>query len=168
VTEEKQSLSENEEQKPKRNFSKFLLVSCITGTVGLGSFALLVSAFENIQNIINYDVGIVIAEYLSVIWSCTCSFVLNSKFTFKGRKARRMGIFLYLAFYFITTPLGSWMIVALNNAGVYIIFCKIIKMTINVVLDYLYCRYFIFAVIKKRYDETPIPESTPNFDLKKN
>lgn len=168
MTEEKQQLCEKDNQKPKRNFWKFLLVSCITGTVGLGSFALLVSIFDSIRDVINYDIGIIIAEYLSVIWSCTCSFVLNSKFTFKGRQARRMGIFLYLAFYFVTTPLGSWMILALNNAGVYIIFCKIIKMTINVVLDYLYCRYFIFAVIKKRYDENPDPESTPNFDIKKN
>lgn len=142
-------------QKPRKNFWRFLLVSALTGTVGLGSFSLLVMLFEKLSGIIAYETGVVIAEYLSVLWSCVCSFALNSKFTFRGRKARRMGIVLYLIFYVVTTPLFSWMILALFRAGVHIVLCKVIKMTINVVLDYLYCRYFIFVVIKKRFDETP-------------
>lgn len=153
-------------QKPKRNFWKFLLISSITGTVGLGSFSLLVLLFETLGEYISYEIGVIIAEYLSVLWSCVCSFVLNSKFTFRGQKARRLGILLYLVFYFVTTPLFGWMILALNKAGVYIVFCKVIKMTINVVLDYLYCRYFIFVVIKKRFDEIPDKGNAGDFNLK--
>lgn len=139
----------------KRSFWRFLLVSCLTGLMALGSFSLLVLIFDQSEMPFSKDVGIVIAEFFSVLWSCICSFLLNSKFTFKERNARRAGIFLYILFYAITTPLAGYMIVHLNRMGVDLILCKLIKMTINVFLDYAYCRFFIFKYIKKKYDETP-------------
>ncbi len=144
-------------------FFKFLLVSCVTGVVGLGSFALLMLIFDELILNVSHTVAIVIAEYFSVLWSCICSFLLNRKFTFRDRKARRMGIVLYILYYAVTTPLSSWLIIALNSVGIHVIICKLIKMTINVALDFLYCRYFIFKYIKKVYDIEPEKgEGEPN------
>lgn len=152
------------QRKHSVRFFRFALVSSITGLVGLGSFALLVMIFRDFISLVSYDVGVVVAEFVSVLFSCVCSFFLNKKFTFRDRNARRLGILLYILYYAVTTPLASWAILWLNKAGINIILCKIIKMTVNLVLDFLYCRYFIFKYIKKKFDETPIvtEEVLPN------
>lgn len=142
-------------QKVKARFFKFMGISSLTGVAGLGTFALLIFIYDKGAKTIPYNIAVTVAEYVSVLSSCVISFLLNSKFTFTDRKAMNMGVFLYILFYMITTPLGAMLILYLNNLGLYIVLCKIVKMTINVCIDYVYCRFVIFRYIKKKYDEEP-------------
>lgn len=85
----------------------------------------------------------VFSEMLSVVLTCTFSFLLNKRYTFSFRSVKG-GLLLYLLYYALTTPLGGIMIVALIKRGWQPILAKLLKMVINFVLDYLYCKLIIF------------------------
>ena len=143
--------SPKQQRAPRRRFWRFLLVSSVTGLICLGTFWLIQHWCQQSDRI-GEQAAVLIAEGVSVILSCIFSFLLNSKFTFTDRKARRMGILLYILYYVISTPLFAEMMVWLNGLGVHILLCKVIKMTINFAMDYLYCKYFIFRYIRRKYD----------------
>lgn len=153
--------NESVEEKPteKKKFSakrliSFGTVSAITGLIAMGGFLLLMHLYDVLlaSSALSRDWALVIAEYVSVIVSCLFSFSLNKRFTFPDRKARRAGIWLYILYYFVVTPLGAWLMVWLVNLSLPDYVAKLIKMTINLVTDFLYCRYFLFRYLKKKYD----------------
>ncbi len=130
---------------------RYLLVGGFTALLSLGTFELVLGIFDSFElSFENWQVFV--AEIVSVIVACLFSFVINSKFTFNDRKARRAGIFLYILFYAVATPLGILFILWLNRYIEWLWICKLVKMAINLVLDYTYYRFFIFAYLKKKYD----------------
>ena len=92
---------------------------------------------------IAFDLWLFFSEMLSVVLTCTFSFLLNKRYTFSFRSVKG-GLLLYLLYYAVTTPLGGIMIVALIKRGWQPILAKLLKMVINFVLDYLYCKLIIF------------------------
>lgn len=122
----------------------FFLVSAGTGLIGIGTFTLLskFNPFEQSAGI-SFDLWLFCSEMLSVVLTCTFSFLLNKRYTFSFKSVKG-GLLLYLAYYVITTPLGGIMIVALIKNGWLPILAKLLKMVINFVLDYLYCKLIIF------------------------
>lgn len=164
-TEEKTSLKEDnspeQNKKPPmsalKRIARYLLVGGFTALLSLGTLQLVYSIFTSFD-LFTDDWRVFIAETFSVIVSCVFSFLINSKFTFEDRKARRAGIFLYILFYAVVTPLGSWFILWLKNIIPLademhrLIVSKLIKMVINLFLDYAYIRFFIFAYLKKKFD----------------
>lgn len=145
----------NEKDKiTKKSLTSFALISCITGLLALGAFMLLMYVYGLIfadADLIYRDVAVFVAEYISVIISCLFSFSLNKRLTFSDRNARRAAKWLYVLYYFVVTPFYAWFMVSLINAGVPDFVAKLIKMTINLFTDFLYCRYFLFRYLKRKY-----------------
>ena len=135
-----------------QRIARYLLVGTFTALLSLGTFELALAVFESFEVSLSGNWRVFSAEIFSVIAACLFSFVVNSKFTFKDRKARRAGIFLYILFYAVITPIGILFILWLNTFIEWLWVCKLIKMSINLVLDYTYYRFFIFAYLKKRFD----------------
>lgn len=135
-----------------QRIARYLLVGCFTALLSLGTFELGLAVFESFDILLSENWRVFSAEIFSVIVACVFSFVINSKFTFEDRKARRAGIFLYILFYAVVTPIGILFILWLNGFIQWLWVCKLIKMAINLVLDYTYYRFFIFAYLKKRFD----------------
>lgn len=122
----------------------FFLVSAGTGLIGIGTFTLLSKLNPFVQDAgIAFDLWLFFSEMLSVVLTCTFSFLLNKRYTFSFRSVKG-GLLLYLLYYALTTPLGGIMIVALIKRGWQPILAKLLKMVINFVLDYLYCKLIIF------------------------
>lgn len=140
-----------------QRFARYLLVGGFTALLSLGTLQLAYSIFTSFE-LFNDNWRVFIAETFSVIVSCVFSFMINSRFTFEDRKARRAGIFLYILFYAVVTPLGSWFILWLKNIIPLademhrLMVSKLIKMVTNLFLDYVYIRFFIFAYLKKKFD----------------
>lgn len=135
------------DKKPKKSFKEvvlFFLVSASTGILGIGTFALLswLNPYDPAAGS-PFDFWLFFSELISVVLTCTFSFLLNKRYTFSFRSVKG-GLWFYLLYYAVTTPLGGIMIVALVKAGWPPILAKLLKMVINFVLDYLYCKFIIF------------------------
>ena len=93
----------------------FFLVSAGTGLIGIGTFTLLSKLNPFVQDAgIAFDLWLFFSEMLSVVLTCTFSFLLNKRYTFSFRSVKG-GLLLYLLYYALTTPLGGIMIVALKE-----------------------------------------------------
>ncbi|MEG1528610.1 MAG: GtrA family protein [Clostridia bacterium] len=137
--------------KPIKRLAKFSIVGLFVGIFGLANFTLLIQLCQLLDFAIT-DWTIVLAECVSVIFTSILSFLINSKFTFSDRLARKAGIWLYIGYYVVTTPLFSLLILWLHRSyGIDLIYCKMIKIALNAILDYFYCQFFIFKYLKKRY-----------------
>ncbi len=134
--------------KTPKQIAKFLLASMLTGAVGLGSFWLLsrIDTFD--QYPYGREIWLMSAEAVSVLFSCVFSFLVNKRFTFKQR-GKKHGLLLYILYYVVTTPLGGLLIISLVNKGMPPVLAKVVKMCINVVLDFLYCKFIVFTPTKK-------------------
>ena len=85
----------------------FFLVSAGTGLIGIGTFTLLSKLNPFVQDAgIAFDLWLFFSEMLSVVLTCTFSFLLNKRYTFSFRSVKG-GLLLYLLYYAVTTPLGG-------------------------------------------------------------
>ncbi|MEG1581736.1 MAG: GtrA family protein [Clostridia bacterium] len=118
-----------------KQFLVFLCFSLGAGLIEISSFSIII-LFGNV----------IVADVVSVVLSCLFNFTLNRKYTFKSVNNIYLGMVLYGLFYLVFTPLGALFIDFLVKAGVNEFLAKAIKMIINFVLDFLYCKFVIFKV----------------------
>ena len=113
---------------------KFLLFSISAGVIQVGVFALL----EVIG--LTYWVAYLISLICSVVWN----FTLNREFTFKSANNVPIAMLKVLCFYAVFTPLSTIGGNALESAGWNDFLVLALSMVLNFVLEFLYCKYFVF------------------------
>lgn len=119
---------------------KFVLFSISAGVIQLVAFTLL-------NELIIKDVGskygwsYFIALTLSVLWN----FTLNREFTFKSANNVPIAMLKVLGFYLVFTPLSIWWGIALEKAGWNEYLILLPTMVINMVLEFLFCRFFVYG-----------------------
>jgi len=115
-------------------FFKFLGFSIGAGIIELGTFTILNEVFH-----FNYWVCYLTGLILSVLFN----FTLNKEYTFKSADNVPKCMFLVFVFYVFFTPLSTlaehFFTKTVNE---YII--TILIMVSNFVLEYLYCRFFVY------------------------
>lgn len=122
----------------KQNFVqsvKFLLFSISAGIIQIGSFTLLESFTD-----FPYWPCYLISLVLSVLWN----FTLNRRFTFKSAANVPIAMLKVFGFYCVFTPLstigGEW--AAQIGVNEYIVLA--VTMILNFVLEFLFCRIFVY------------------------
>lgn len=134
------SNNQNPSVKPtaKQNFVqsvKFLLFSISAGVIQVASFALL----ENLTEW-GYWPCYLTSLVLSVLWN----FTLNRRFTFKSAANVPIAMIKVFGFYCVFTPLstiaGEW--AAQMGVNEYIVLA--VTMVLNFVLEFLFCRLFVY------------------------
>ena len=114
---------------------KFLFFSISAGVIQIGSFTLL-------NELINwpYWPSYLISLILSVVWN----FTLNRKFTFKSAANIPLAMAKVFGFYLVFTPLSTLCGDALTKAGWNEYLVLGITMVFNFVLEYLFCKFFVY------------------------
>ena len=83
-----------------------------------------------------------IALIISVLWN----FTLNRKFTFCSANNVPIAMLKVACFYLVFAPLSTWWTKVLTSPAYgwneYLVL--VITMAINLVTEYLYCKYFVF------------------------
>ena len=83
-----------------------------------------------------------VALILSVLWN----FTLNRKFTFCSANNVPIAMLKVACFYLVFAPLSTWWTKVLTSPtygwNEYLVL--VITMAINLVTEYLYCKYFVF------------------------
>ena len=116
---------------------KFTLFSVSAGAIELGSFALLNELLH-----LPYWLSYVTALALSVLWNLT----LNRKFTFQSAANVPAAMLKVACYYAVFTPLTGWlehfytMRLGWNEYA-----ATVLNMALNLVTEFLYQRYFVFA-----------------------
>lgn len=137
-------VAENEKKKGLKQALMFLCFSLGAGVIELVSFELLGLFSKN-------STWLVMREIISVVLSCLFNFTLNRKYTFKSSNNIYIGMLLYALFYAISSPLWALaMKNVLEKVGMeYDTIVKLIKMLLNFVLDFLYCKFIIFGLANR-------------------
>lgn len=114
---------------------KFALFSASAGIIQLGSFTLL-TELTDLKHIYCYLPSLI----LSVLWN----FTFNRKFTFKSAANVPVAMLKVALFYCVFTPLSTWWSGALAEAGVNSYLIEIGTMGVNLVTEYLFCRFVVY------------------------
>ena len=88
----------------------------------------------------DYWVSYLIALVLSVVWN----FTLNREFTFKSAANVPVAMLKVALFYAVFTPLSTWGGDAVEAAGVNEYIVLAVTMALNMVLEFLYCTFFVY------------------------
>lgn len=123
----------------KEEFIKFLVFvafSCSAGVIQIGSFSLMNELIGW-----SYWPSYLISLLLSVLWN----FTINRKFTFKSANNMWLAMLLVLGFYAVFTPISTLWGDALEKAGWNEYIVLAFTMVINVVGEFLYCRYVVYS-----------------------
>ena len=130
-------MSENQKLSTKENIIqviKFALFSASAGIIQMASFALFMEVFH-IRHMWSYLFSLV----LSVLWN----FTFNRKFTFKSATNIPIAMLKVALFYCVFAPVSTWWTNELSgHLNEYVI--QIGTMAINLVTEYLYCRFFVY------------------------
>lgn len=113
---------------------KFAVISVSAGLIDAGSFA--------VMSLLG--VPIVIAQPISLILSVIWNFTINRKVTFKSAGNIRLAMLQVAGFYLVFTPLTTWFSGWALSAGLDELIIKAITMLLNLVLEYIFCRYVVF------------------------
>ncbi|MCI5841322.1 MAG: GtrA family protein [Clostridium sp.] len=114
---------------------KFALFSASAGIIQFGSFTLL-TQLTDWKYIYRYLPSLV----LSVLWN----FTFNRSFTFKSAANIPIAMLKVALFYCVFTPLSTWWGHKLTGLGVNDYIVEIGTMLINLVTEYLYCRFVVY------------------------
>ncbi len=114
--------------------AKFTIISVSAGLIDAGSFA--------IMSLVG--VPIVIAQPISLILSVIWNFTINRKVTFKSAGNIKIAMLQVAGFYLVFTPLTTWFSSWAAAEGVDEFIIKAITMVLNLVLEYIFCRYVVF------------------------
>ncbi len=118
---------------------KFLLFSISAGVIQIISFTLLsLFVFKDSENLFGWSH--LIALLLSVIWN----FTFNREFTFKSASNVNIAMLKVAAFYAVFTPATIFGGQALTNVGWNPFLVEALTMVLNFVLEFLYCKYFVY------------------------
>ena len=117
---------------------KFVLFSLSAGIIQIGSF----TVFEEVCHLEHW-VSNLAALILSVLWN----FTFNRKFTFCSAANVPVAMLKVALFYVVYAPLSAWAMKVLTGEGFmwneYLV--QILTMTVNLVTEYLYQRFFVFG-----------------------
>ena len=122
----------------KQNFFqviKFALFSASAGIIQFLTFTLL-TELTDLKYIYCYLPALVI----SVLWN----FTFNRRFTFKSAANVPIAMLKVALFYCVFTPLSTWAGGALTDAGVNDYIVEIGTMLVNLITEYLYCRFVVY------------------------
>lgn len=114
---------------------KFVFFSAGAGIIQFVTFTLLNEVLK-----LKYMFCYLTALVLSVLYN----FTFNRKFTFKSATNIPIAMLKVAAFYCVFTPLSTWWGTALTDAGVQEYIVLIGTMLINLVSEYLYCRFVVY------------------------
>ncbi len=124
-------------KKDKQSFYqvlKFTLFSASAGIIQVGSFALLEIFIKD------YWIPYLISLVLSIVWN----FTLNRRYTFKSAANVPVAMAKIFGFYLVFTPLSTWLGDMAEGAGVNDFLILIITMLCNFVLEFLFCKLFVY------------------------
>jgi len=96
------------------------------------------------------DLVVSIAVWASMVTSCTFSFNMNRKFTFKSKRNLISGLMQYIAFYTVITIIGNYYVLFLKHHGVDAYLCDPIRMVTFYVFDYSFCNLYLFRDWSKK------------------
>lgn len=114
---------------------KFVFFSAGAGIIQFVTFTILNEVLK-----LEYMFCYLTALVLSVLYN----FTFNRKFTFKSATNIPIAMLKVAAFYCVFTPLSTWWGTALTDAGVQEYIVLIGTMLINLVSEYLYCRFVVY------------------------
>ncbi|MBE6772148.1 MAG: GtrA family protein [Ruminococcaceae bacterium] len=114
---------------------KFALFSASAGIIQLVSFTLLFEV-AGLNNTVSY----IISLALSVLWN----FTFNRKFTFKSAANIPVAMFKVALFYCVFAPLSTWWTHELTALGINEYLIEAGTMAVNLVTEYLYCRFIVY------------------------
>lgn len=119
---------------------KYLLFASSAGIIQVVTFTLLFElAFKS--RTVFYWPSYIVALTLSVIWN----FTFNRKYTFKSANNVPIAMLKVFGYYLVFTPLSTWWGDALtNNAGWNEYLTLSLTMVINLVTEFLFCRFVVF------------------------
>lgn len=114
---------------------KFALFSASAGIIQLVSFTLLFEVFD-LNNTLSYLISLT----LSVLWN----FTFNRKFTFKSAANVPVAMLKVALFYCVFAPLSTWWTHEFTELGVNEYLIEAGTMLVNLVTEYLYCRFVVY------------------------
>lgn len=114
---------------------KFALFSASAGIIQFLTFTLLTELTE-----LKYVYCYLPALVLSVLWN----FTFNRRFTFKSAANVPVAMLKVALFYCVFTPLSTWAGHMLTEAGINDYIVEIGTMLVNLVTEYLYCRFVVY------------------------
>lgn len=114
---------------------KFALISASAGIIQFLAFTLL-TELTDLKHIYCYLPSLI----LSVIWN----FTINRKYTFKSANNVPVAMLKVALFYCVFTPLSTWWSGALADLGINVYIVEIGTMGVNLVTEYLYCRFVVY------------------------
>ncbi len=127
------------EKNKKIEFLRMLKYLCFAASAGIIQFGVttLLNEVAHLKYWIAYLIGLV----LSVIWN----FTFNRKYTFKSANNVPIAMLKVAGYYAVFTPLSTLWSNALTGIGwnEYIVLAG--TMIINLVTEYLFCRFFVFG-----------------------
>lgn len=113
---------------------KFTLFSISAGVIQIGSFALLELIIDT------YWIPYLTSLLLSIIWN----FTLNRRYTFKSAANVPVAMTKVLLFYVVFTPVSTWLGNLAESKGVNDFVILVITMLSNFVLEFLFCKFFVY------------------------
>ena len=122
----------------KQNFIqiiKFTLFSISAGIIELVVCALLYNVLH-----LPYWIAYLPALILSVLWN----FTFNRRYTFKSAANVPIAMTKVGAFYLVFTPLSTWLGNLAETSGVDGNIVLVITLLCNFVLEFLYCKFFVY------------------------
>lgn len=116
-------------------FIKFALFSASAGIIQVCSFAVFNEVFK-----FNYWIGYVISLVLSIVWN----FTLNRRYTFKAAVNVPVAMAKVFAFYLVFTPVSTYLGNLAEKSGINDYIVLAVTMISNFVLEYLFCKLFVY------------------------
>ncbi len=129
---------------------KFTLFSISAGIIQVITFTIMNETLE-----LPYWPSYLTALVLSVLWN----FTFNKKFTFHSAANVPIAMMKVAAFYAVFTPLSTWGGNFLDEQGWNRYLILAITMILNLVLEYLYTRYYVY----RHSINSALPPSTQSF-----
>lgn len=114
---------------------KFGLFSASAGIIQMVTFTLMNELLH-----LQYWPSYLTALTLSVLFN----FTVNRKFTFKSAANIPIAMLKVAGFYLVFTPLSTWAGNTCAEKGVNEYIVLICTMVLNLILEYLFCRFFVY------------------------
>lgn len=134
--------------------AKFTLIAISAGLIDAGSFAIMTLL----------GVPILVAQPVSLILSVIWNFTINRKVTFKSAGNIKIAMLQVAGFYLVFAPLTTWFSGWAVSVGLDELIIKAITMILNLVLEYLFCRYVVFRGSIDTAEKTPEQEEKEEKD----
>lgn len=113
---------------------KFTLFSVSAGLIQVISFAILEIFIKD------YWIPYLISLILSILWN----FTLNRRYTFKSAANVPVAMAKVFGFYFVFTPVSTYLGNAAEKLGVNDFLILAVTMIANFILEFLFCKFVVY------------------------